>query len=156
MSVLEHNLFKGLRLRVFGQFILALLLFASPAAASVVVFDTYPLNATLGGLSLAGAGISDSFVLSSDATINEVHFGVWLNTGETITQIDWAIGLTHHDNSAGGGSASVAAQFLKTVSVSDVYDASFSFADLFLTGGTYYLTLKKPRDVRRRRRLGRE
>jgi hypothetical protein len=115
------------------------LLLARPAAASIV-FDNYPIDGSLGRLSITGAGISESFTLASAADVNGVRFGAWLSPGESITSVHWAIDTLPFGAGFGSGTASVSGTSISGGAF-DIYDDAVSFADINLSAGIYYLTL---------------
>jgi len=79
---------------LFAPSLLLFALAAMPASASIL-FDNYPINGTILGFQInGGVQISDSFVLSSAATLTGVNFGAWNFQGDTITSVEWAIGTT--------------------------------------------------------------
>jgi hypothetical protein len=91
-----------------------------------------------------GYSVSDSFTLNSGATVTEVNFGVWLLPGDSITGVDWSIGTVPFGSSVGSGTgASVSSTLVGTIwDYYSVVSATFSFSDLNLATGTYYLTLQ--------------
>ncbi|MCU1334530.1 MAG: hypothetical protein JWO19_111 [Bryobacterales bacterium] len=114
-----------------------------PASASIV-FDNYPINGTIMGLQInGGVQISDSFVLSSAATLTGVNFGAWNFAGDTITSVDWAIGLTPFSSiGTDHGTAAVTGTFQFTNAAGfNIYSDIFALPGVSLGPGTYYLTL---------------
>jgi hypothetical protein len=124
---------------------LSLVILTVPATAGVV-FDNYPINEYVGGWTINGGYIvSDSFTLTSAATVNGVNFGVWLSYGSTITNVDWSIGTAPYGNSLDSGAgAALSSTPLGGLAdgVYPVFSSTFSFPDLNLAAATYYLTLQ--------------
>lgn len=124
----------------------SLMILTAPATAGVV-FDNYPINGTIAGWTIDyGFQVSDSFTLNSGATVNGVNFGVWLFTGDSITAVDWSIGAKAFGDSVGSGTANVSLA-ASPAPYSNGYgytiaSETFSFSDLNLAAGTYYLTLQ--------------
>ena len=133
---------------------LSIMILAAPAAAGpVVVFNNFPIDGTLGGWTVGEDyyeeiffQVSDSFTLSSAATLTGVNIGVWSTPGDTITSVSWAIGTGAYGTSEGSGTASGASfsyTFLDYNSAREynIGEVSFSLPDIPLSAGMYYLTL---------------
>jgi hypothetical protein len=129
---------------------LSLVALTVPATASVI-FDNYPINGTINALAMSGLfegapiSTSASFTLGSAYTVNGVNFGVWLNPSMSFSQVDWSI--TSGPLGAGTLYGSDAGATVSTTAIPEpnidftLASATFSFPDLSLAAGTYYLTL---------------
>ena len=131
---------------LFAPSLLLFALAAMPASASIL-FDNYPINGTILGFQInGGVQISDSFVLSSAATLTGVNFGAWNFQGDTITSVDWAIGTTQFSSiGTDHGTATVTGTFQFANAAFginwDIYSDTFALPGVALGPGTYYLTL---------------
>jgi hypothetical protein len=115
-------------------------------AAPVTVFDNFPINGTKNAYGFSNPNsISDSFVLSSPATLSQLNIGVWLQSGNTPTGATWAIGTTPFASDLGTGSAGFSYSNLFTHTLNgwsyNIDSVSFSLPNVSLGVGTYYLTL---------------
>src|ERR1700689_1503922 len=54
------------------------------SGASTYAFDGWTLN--------EGLWVSNSFTLSQSATVTGITFVAWLDSGDTLSSVDWAIG----------------------------------------------------------------
>ncbi|MGD0137179.1 MAG: hypothetical protein ABSE57_34490 [Bryobacteraceae bacterium] len=137
----------------FLAFLLAAALMTVPASGGTVLYTNGPINGNTGsepissGIAIFYFETTDSFTLTSSATITGVTFGEWLGTGYTPQTVDWDIGTSAFDSSLGSGSSvTVTPTLFCTASVTcgsgtdDVYSSSFSL-NLALGAGTYWLTL---------------
>jgi len=92
-----------------------------------------------------GSEVTDSFVLSSDASVTGVsNVGLWVSNGDFPVALSWVISTA--PDGAGtvegsGAGVGLGASFLETVGSFDIYAASFSTGAVALTPGTYYLEL---------------
>ncbi len=133
--------------RLFTVVIFTCLLSSTTASAGVI-YDNGPINGTLGAWTIdEGIAASDSFLLTSSATLTGVDFGDWIDPGATPVSVQWGIGTSpDYTNSAGGGGSPVAALtnvFLGTNGAGyDMYTSSFSLPDITLPAGTYWLSLQ--------------
>lgn len=134
---------------------LLLLLFLVPTvpATASVIFDNYPINGTINALTMSGLfdgtpiSASDSFTLGSSDIVNGVNFGVWIKPSTTFSEVNWSI--TSEPLGAGvlygfGVGTPVSATVIPDPGLGSttLASATFSFADLSLAAGTYYLTLQ--------------
>ena len=131
-----------MRGRISATFAVALLVLSSTAALAQV-FTDFPVNGQISAFSISGGGsTSDSFTLASPATVGQVVFGAWVNTGDTVTSLTWAIGTTPYDTSLGTGVATASSAYdFTNVDGFDVDTITFSIPSVSLPAGTYYLTL---------------
>jgi hypothetical protein len=144
---------KGTKMKksaVLSVLILGLLgaLAAIPASAgSVVLYDnstasSYVTNNWYNYNGYYYNSISDSFTLSSPATVTGVTFGSWTDPGATVTDLQWAIGTTDFASDIASGSASITnTGFIGSEYGFDVDSNLFSLPDLSFGAGTYWLTL---------------
>ena len=57
-------------------------------------YSNGPSNGTFTAYLLGfGQSINDSFVLSSASTVTGVDFGAWTNPGDSVTSVQWSIGI---------------------------------------------------------------
>ncbi len=114
-----------------------------PAFAGTL-YTNGPVNGTFSGWSInSGFSVSDSFSLAQASTITGADFGAWLFPGDTLTSVDWSIGLTPFDASEGAGTVTPngALDFVNEYGFS-IDTESFSVPSLSLSAGTYWLTLQ--------------
>jgi PEP-CTERM motif len=116
-------------------------------ASAGVVVDHYPVNGTITAYNITnGYIVSDSFSLSSPATLTGVNLGMWLSLGDSLNQLTWSIGSSPNTSTYGTGTASVS--LLSTVFSSNpgygllVVSDTFSLPSISLGAGTYYLSLQ--------------
>lgn len=121
----------------------AVLASASAASAANVVYDNGPLNGTIDAFTINfGFQVSDSFTLTSAATVTGVNFGVWSSSGDEITSVDWGI-ATEPATYTDTATATVTSG--PTTVNGDGYNVgidSFSLPNVPLAAGTYYLVLQ--------------
>jgi hypothetical protein len=96
-------------------------------------------------------GTTDSFVLSSNATITGGTLGLWVNQGDTPASVTWQITNNEFDGSplAGGTATSLANTYESLFTIEtpfgsysqDIYDSAFSMSGLPLSAGTYWLEI---------------
>jgi len=129
------------------------MLAAVPAVAgSLVLYDNtgpYSDGAVSGfadGWTIDGGfWASNSFTVSSNSTVTNVDFDVWLLPGDTLTSVDWAIGTTDDGGTFATApiTSLVAASNPIVVGLYDVDVASFSVPNVPVSiGNTYWLTLE--------------
>lgn len=118
-------------------------LIVTPASAGII-YTNGPVNGTAGSFGISGgSSVSDSFTLTSAATINTFDFASWNAPGATVTQVDWLIGTTAFAGDGGFGTATVTSSFLFTNGVPmSIYMNTVSGLNLSLGVGTYWLTLE--------------
>jgi hypothetical protein len=117
---------------------------AASAASATVLYDD---GAPIGTLSAWGISsieaVSDSFTLSSDATVTGVNFGVWVGAGNTALTVDWAITTAPNTYPVDGTATVTTGPSIASLSGFDNHWDSFSTGDVHLAAGTYYLVLQK-------------
>ena len=121
--------------------VIGVALLSSSANASAV-YDNGPIIGTSAWLINSGNSVADSFTVASPASISGVAFGEWVVTGDTPTQVDYAIMTA----ALGGttlesGTAALSSTFVFNNSY-DVYESVFSIPNLALSVGTYWLQLQ--------------
>lgn len=122
----------------------SLVLLTVPATAGVV-FDNFTIKSgTIDAwLINTGSVVSDSFILGSNAVVNGVDFGVWLNPGASVSQVDWSIGTVPFGSSFSGTAVVSDKLLFNNAYGFDIDLLTFVLPDLDLAGGqTYYLTLQ--------------
>jgi hypothetical protein len=114
-----------------------------PASADVDLYSNGPINGTFAAWIISGGlYVSDSFVLSSAATVTGADFGAWTFPGDTVTSVQWSIGTIPYGN-AYGGTAATSDTFVSSLLGAYTVDSdSFSIGNISLGAGTYYLTLQ--------------
>jgi hypothetical protein len=96
-----------------------------------------PASAYSGGYS-----VSESFTLAATATVGQIVFGAWVNTGDSITGVTWSIGTAPFGTSSGSGVAAATSSYdSSNADGYDVHIATFAVPGVTLAAGTYYLTL---------------
>ncbi len=132
-----------MRGRLSTPFAVALLLVSSTVALAQAAFSDFPVNGQISGFQINGGySTSDSFTLASSATITQVAFGAWVNKGDSVTSVTWAVGKTPYDTSLGTGVATTTSVYDSTnVDGFDVHTVTFAVPGVNLAAGTYYLTL---------------
>ncbi len=99
----------------FSALFAVALLVLSYTAALAQVFSDFPVNGQISAFQVSGGySTSDSFTIASAATVGQVVFGAWVNKGDSVTGVTWAIGTTPFDTSLGTGAATA----------TSVYDSS--------------------------------
>jgi hypothetical protein len=83
--------------------------------------------------------VSDSFTLTSAATIESIVFGGVNYVGDTTTSVDWSISTDAYGGTA--ADAAVSSSFVYSNGSHDYDLDTFSVPDLTLAAGTYYLTI---------------
>ncbi|HEY1926118.1 MAG TPA: PEP-CTERM sorting domain-containing protein [Caulobacteraceae bacterium] len=117
-------------------------LFAGAASASVLYGNGPPSGKIDGWLINPGFAVSDSFTLTSAATITGVTFGVWTSPGDSISAIDWGIA-----DAPGVYTDTATATVTSGTGTENLYEFdvgvdSFSITPTTLAAGTYYLVLQ--------------
>jgi hypothetical protein len=141
-----------MRLRILA--LAAIILIPMAASADTVLYDNTAAGSNLnGGFGMSGGAvqISDSFTLTSSATVTGANFNVWLSTypytgiGDSLTSIDWSIGTSALDSSLGSGAdVAPASSTTLTTGLHLYYDTAeewITIPDITLAAGTYWFTL---------------
>ncbi|HEY1902449.1 MAG TPA: PEP-CTERM sorting domain-containing protein [Terracidiphilus sp.] len=115
---------------------------ASVPASAGTVYSSGPANNNFDAWTINfGFSVSDSFTLTSTATITGATFDVWAFPGDSLSSVDWSIGTT----AFGGTAATATTSGVLSGSNSDGFvtgTESFSIPTLTLGPGTYYFTLQ--------------
>jgi hypothetical protein len=121
---------------------LSFLMLTIPATAGVI-FDNYPINGGINAWTISSPySVSDSFTLASGAMVNGVNFGAWLVSGDTLSTVDYAFGTSPFGADYGAGTANVSTDSTDVNGYGYIVASeSFSFPDISLGAGTYFLTL---------------
>ena len=124
-----------------------MLLATMPAQAGVVYDNSCGSTGCSNGFNAIGwtidfgFAVSDTFIDSGQA-FSGIDFWVWADPGDSITDVDWAIGTSAFGNDIASGTAAVTTTTLFTNN--DGYNIQqdwFGIPGLTLNG-TYYLTLQ--------------
>lgn len=113
------------------------------AEAGGLLYSNGAVDGTLGAFDITNSLVTNSFTLSSSATVTSVSVGLWVDSGATPTSLDWSIG-TSEFSVAHSGTASSLSNTLEYQGNSfgeDVYQTSFNVGSITLGPGTYWLTL---------------
>jgi hypothetical protein len=136
---------------VLFVFILGLVcaLAAAPAFAETVLYDntgptSYGQDTVDGSwLLFNGYAMSDSFVLSSSATVTGIDFVAWVTPGYPLNIIGWAITTAPFGGTTkASGTANPTGNYIGTDAFGfgyGIYGESFSITGLPLNAGTYWL-----------------
>ncbi len=87
-----------MKLRIVSLAVLGLALMVAPAWAQVL-YENGPINGTTDAWTINfGYVVSDSFTLTSDATITSLEFGMWLLPGDVLESVE--VSVTSQENPA--------------------------------------------------------
>jgi hypothetical protein len=112
-------------------------------ASADVLYDNGPIEGTFGAWTIEpGHAISNSFILSSAATVTGVDFGVWTFEGDSLSTVDWAITSTPDSYPVDGTATVSLGSPVNNGDGIDITLASFSTGSVSLAAGTYYLVLQ--------------
>lgn len=132
-------------------------IFAVEAHAGSILYQNGPVNGicdiegcTVDAWTINfGFEVTDSFTISSPSTIQGFNFALWLEPGDTISSVDWAIGTSAFGTDLGSGTASganLSSSFLFTNQYGyNIYEASVTGLNVHVIGGppqSYWLTLQ--------------
>ena len=132
---------------IVSAFFLGLLIaFAAVPASAGTLYDNSTVHSyTVGAEPFSNVfAVSDSFTLASDATVVQIMFGDWVNSGYTLSSFNWAIttGAFSGSTLASGTVSSLdSSTYVGSLFGYDMYSDVFSISGLPLTAGTYYLQL---------------
>jgi len=121
-------------------------LLAIPASASLL-YSNGALNGQGDAWGIDSYEVSDSFTVSSGATITAFNFVGWTDVGQLITTVNWSIGTSPDGtNIASGTGAAVTASYDSTATYgSGTYDINTytvtGLSAALAGAGTYWLTL---------------
>ena len=124
-------------------FAILLVLLTASAAEGQQLFSDFPVNGQISAFQVSGGySVSESFTLGATATIGQVVFGAWVNTGDSVTGVTWSIGTTPFGASSGTGVAAATSSYdFSNADGYDVRTVTFAVPGVTLPAGTYYLTL---------------
>lgn len=125
-----------------GAIAFAMISAASQAHADVL-YDTGPTTGDYSAVNFGGGGYESSFTLSQASVVTGVNFVSWTYQG-SIATLDWGISSTSPSPILGTVSPSQVAPTYTNPNFLgyDVETNNFSTGSLFLSAGTYYLTLQ--------------
>jgi PEP-CTERM motif len=132
-----------LKMRIASLSLLALCLAVVPAVAQDI-YDNGPTNGTTDGWTINfGFAVSDSFTLSSGATVGGLNFAAWVEPGDTLQSAEVSI-----TSSEFGGTSffDQTVSFTQSGCVANQYGfnvctESSTFSGPSLNAGTYWLNL---------------
>lgn len=119
-----------------------------PAFADTVLYDnSTAASGTVTGWTMGtgsgGNSVSDSFTVSSSAIATGANFWIVLQPGDSLTSVDWSIGLTPFGGTPTVAVTSSLGQVGTEYGSYPVYDESISFPGVsLLAGTTYWFTLQ--------------
>jgi hypothetical protein len=132
-------------MRIASLTLLALCLAVVPAVAQTDIYDNGPTNGTTDGWTINfGFAVSDSFTLSSGATVSGLNFAAWTTPGDVLESAEVSItssefgGTSYFDQTVNfTQSGCVANQYGYNVCTE-----SGTFTGPSLNAGTYWLNLQ--------------
>ena len=132
-------------MRIASLTLLALCLAVVPAVAQTDIYDNGPTNGTTDGWTINfGFAVSDSFTLSSGATVSGLNFAAWTTPGDVLESAEVSItssefgGTSYFDQTVNfTQSGCVANQYGYNVCTE-----SGTFSGPSLNAGTYWLNLQ--------------
>jgi hypothetical protein len=142
---------SNLRMRIASLAVLTiacLVLAVSPAMADTL-YSNGPINGTVDAWTINfGFAVSDSFGLAADPKVRNLHMGVWLLPGDSlaspsVTSVQMDIGTTAFGTDIFSGLIFASGQtnlFVNGFGL-QVAIVDFTFADINIGAGTYWLTL---------------
>ena len=118
------------------------LMVSSAANAQVLLYDNGPFNPYGSAYYMNGTNsITDSFVLSSAASLTKADIGVWNWTGDSSTSVSWSIGTTQYATDISSGLSTTTDTFQVNNGYGfDTYVDSFAISGA-LAPGTYWITV---------------
>ena len=111
-------------------------------AEAVLIYDNGPINGYSGAFTINnGFSVSDSFAVSSPASLSSAIVGLWVGLGATPTSVQWSMGTTPFASDVSSGISSPVNTYLHTSSGTfSVYQSAFA-VNGSLGVGTYWFTL---------------
>jgi hypothetical protein len=127
-----------------SMYLLTFCLFALPALAQDDLYNDGPTNGTTDAWTINfGFEISDSFILTSNSTVNGLNFATWMEPGDVLESAE--VTFTSEE---GGGTTYFDQQISFTQSGCTLNQYGFnvcnelgSFSGVAMNAGTYWLTL---------------
>lgn len=130
--------------RVPLALIAAVVLTATPASAATIIYDNGPISGVTGAYTISDPyAVSNSFDVSTPATLGSAVVGLWVEAGVTPTGLDWAVGTSQGASDVSAGASALSNVFFTSAQGGsyDVYSSTFSLSGV-LGVGTYWLTLQ--------------
>lgn len=116
---------------------------AAGAASASVLYDNGSLDSENEAWTINhGYAVSDSFTLTSAATVTGVTFGAWTFSGDSISSVDWGITSTPGDYVDTATAMVTSGPTTVNGGGYHVGVDSFSISPESLAAGTYYLVLQ--------------
>jgi hypothetical protein len=133
-----------MKTRIALLYLLCLVLAVIPASAQIL-YNNGPAGPDIDAWTINfGYIVSDTFTLSSDATVGGFDFAAWEFPGDKVLTVDWSI--TSQENGGtmyGGGTANVTQQFISVNAYGyDEYEVTATGLKVGLNAGTYWLNLQ--------------
>ena len=130
--------------------IVCLLLAVAPTMADTTLYSNGPINGTTDAWTInSGFSVSDSFTLGSDPKVRDLHIGVWLFPGDTlssqpsVTSVQMDLGTMPFGTDVSSGV--ILATGFTDLGINqlgfDVQQIDFTFGDIEVAPGSYWLTL---------------
>ena len=119
------------------------LLTVVPASAGVL-YNNGPLNGTINGFNIVAYEVTDSFVISSPATMASFDFGSWNYQSDVISTVFWAVGTTPFATDVASGTSPVSSVYKGVdglYKLYPLYTNTVSGLSVPLAAGTYWLSL---------------
>ena len=127
-----------------GAMVAGGLLNGSGASANVL-YDNVPINNyDVDAWTINfGYALSNSFTLSSDATVTGMNFTTWNSPGDDLSSVSWAITTTPFGPALFSGSASASDSLIEASNPDGyaIYNNTISLGVDPLSAGTYYIEL---------------
>jgi hypothetical protein len=116
------------------------LLTVVPASAGVL-YNNGPLSGTIAAYNIVAYEVTDSFVISSPATMTSFDFGSWNVRGDVISAVFWAVGTTPFATDVASGTSPVSSVYEGVSGTYNLYTNTVSGLSVPLIAGSYYLSL---------------
>ena len=134
-----------MKLRIASLILVCLALAVIPAVAQDTLYDNGKVNGTTDAWTINfGYIVSDTFNLSSAATVKDFHFWVWEFPGDKALSVDWSITSQEFGGTTyGSGTAAVSDVFISANQYGyNVDRLDVSGLNVALGAGTYWLNLQ--------------
>jgi hypothetical protein len=125
---------------------------AAVSGSAQVLYDDGPINGNTDAWPfIFGYIVSDTFTVSSNATVGGFEIGMWGYPSSTLTSVDWSI-TSMENGGTSYGSGTVAGNGLTQMYLSTdsygyyIYEITATGLNVGLTGGTYWLNLTNAQD----------
>jgi hypothetical protein len=132
-----------MKLRFASLLLLAMCVIAAVPSMASVIYSNGAINGQVQAYTINfGFSVSNSFTVSSPATMTGFDFGAWNFPGDQAVTVDWSIGTSFFGSDVASGTASLSNAFQFTNGLGfDIYNSTASGLSVALGTGTYYLTL---------------